>query len=231
MGGRIDAPFFGLLERALQTDAWLAIAYGLMPRPGESERPVRAAAWRLIAAAASLHLVFAECVIANPLIAAEPVGRLPFLDVLLLAYAVPAGFAWAFQRALTTRGLERWSRLAGVAALALAFLYISLEVRHLFHGNRLDRGGTTDGEWYAYSAAWLVYGGALLALGIVRRHAPLRLAGLIVGAVVAVKAFGFDMATLTGLYRAASFLGLGASLVAIGWLYQRVATPDAPRPG
>lgn len=59
----------------------------------------------------------------------------------------------------------------------------------------------------------------------------LRLAGLVIGAIVAVKAFLFDMAALTGLYRAASFLGLGASLVALAWLYQRVAaTPrEAPR--
>ena len=37
-----------------------------------------------------------------------------------------------------------------------------------------------------------------------------------------MKAFVFDMAALTGLYRAASFLGLGASLVALAYLYQRL---------
>ena len=43
----------------------------------------------------------------------------------------------------------------------------------------------------------------------------------------AARALCFDMATLTGLYRAASFPGLGARLIAIVWFYQRMATPDA----
>jgi uncharacterized membrane protein len=30
-----------------------------------------------------------------------------------------------------------------------------------------------------------------------------------------------DMAALTGLWRVASFLGLGLALLALGWLYQR----------
>ena len=77
-------------------------------------------------------------------------------------------------------------------------------------------------EWYAYSAVWLAYGAGLLGFGIWRGEAPLRLAGLVIGALVAVKAFLFDMSALTGLYRAASFLGLGASLVALAYLYQRL---------
>jgi len=50
----------------------------------------------------------------------------------------------------------------------------------------------------------------------------LRIAGLAVGGIVAVKAFIFDMAALTGLYRAASFLGLGASLIGLAYLYQHL---------
>ena len=50
------------------------------------------------------------------------------------------------------------------------------------------------------------------------------------------KVFLIDMSDLTGIFRALSFIGLGAVLVGIGWLYQRllfpapgtpVATPDA----
>jgi hypothetical protein len=36
------------------------------------------------------------------------------------------------------------------------------------------------------------------------------------------KAFLIDMSTLTGVYRALSFMCLGLVLVAIGWLYQRI---------
>jgi uncharacterized membrane protein len=49
-----------------------------------------------------------------------------------------------------------------------------------------------------------------------------------------VKAFLIDMSTLTGVYRALSFMCLGLVLVAIGWLYQRIlfrrqaVPPSAP---
>ncbi len=220
-GGRIDADAYGLLEQALQTDAWLVIAYALLTRSDASGRPL-ALAWRFIAGIATGHFVLLPCLRSNPLLVHEHVGEVPVLDVLLLAYAVPAALALLYHRAFRTRGAAVLSRIAGIAAVAIAFLYLSLEVRHLFQGGSLDRGGVSDGEWYAYSAAWLAYGAALLAIGIVARDVRLRLAGLVVGAVVAVKAFGFDMAALTGLYRAASFLGLGISLFGIAWLYQRI---------
>jgi uncharacterized membrane protein len=38
------------------------------------------------------------------------------------------------------------------------------------------------------------------------------------------------MADLTGLYRVASFLGLGLSLVGIGLVYQRFVFPAAQKP-
>ena len=35
------------------------------------------------------------------------------------------------------------------------------------------------------------------------------------------------MSDLTGIYRALSFLGLGAVLIGIGWFYQRLLFPKA----
>jgi uncharacterized membrane protein len=46
---------------------------------------------------------------------------------------------------------------------------------------------------------------------------------------VAIKAFVFDMSALSGLYRAASFLGLGASLVGLAYLYQRLIARGAAK--
>ncbi|HEV2551068.1 MAG TPA: DUF2339 domain-containing protein [Stellaceae bacterium] len=229
-GGRIDGEHYGLLEQALQTDAWLAAGYALLARTGAGASPVREFGWRIIAGIAAANLVLGVCLGANPLLMPEPVGDLPILDVLLLAYAVPAGLGVLYHRALASRGFGRLARGAGIAALALAFLYLSLEARHFFQGNRLDLGEASDGEWYAYSAVWLAFAAALLAAGIARGLPMLRLAGLVIGAIVAVKAFLFDMAALTGLYRAASFLGLGASLVALAWLYQRVAATPRESP-
>ena len=58
--------------------------------------------------------------------------------------------------------------------------------------------------------------------------AALRYASLAVLMVVVLKVFLFDMSDLTGLYRVASFLGLGLCLVAIGYLYQRYVFPRPP---
>jgi uncharacterized membrane protein len=49
--------------------------------------------------------------------------------------------------------------------------------------------------------------------------------------LAALKVFLVDMGDLDGLYRVASFLGLGLSLVSIGLLYQRfVAATGLPPP-
>ena len=74
----------------------------------------------------------------------------------------------------------------------------------------------------ATTLVWLAYGAALLGLGMALGESRLRLAGLAIGALVAVKVFVFDMGALSGLYRAASFLGLGASLVGFAYLYRRL---------
>ncbi len=115
------------------------------------------------------------------------------------------------------------ARCAGIAALALGFVYLSLEVRHLFQGEFLRYGTASAAEWYAYSAVWLLYGLGLMVSGFQFGVRELRLAGFAVGAIVAVKVFAFDMATLTGIWRAASFLGLGAVLVGLGYLHQTMS--------
>jgi len=57
--------------------------------------------------------------------------------------------------------------------------------------------------------------------GVVRRNKGLRFAALAVMLLAVLKVFLLDASGLTGLYRVASFLGLGASLLLLAWLYQR----------
>ena len=110
--------------------------------------------------------------------------------------------------------------------------YISFEVRRAYHGPLLAPGEPSDAELYAYSAAWLVYAGVLLTLGFIWRQALLRYAGLGMLLIVSLKVFLVDMGDLTGLYRVASFLGLGLVLIGIGYIYQRFMRPadTAPAP-
>jgi uncharacterized membrane protein len=57
------------------------------------------------------------------------------------------------------------------------------------------------------------------------RSQPARMASAAVVALTIGKVFVIDMAGLTGIFRALSFIGLGVVLVGIGWLYQRLLFP------
>ena len=73
---------------------------------------------------------------------------------------------------------------------------------------------------YAYSAVWLLAALALFVAGIKLARQYIRYAGLAVIVLVVLKVFLWDMSSLEGFYRIASFIGLGLCLVGIGWLYQ-----------
>jgi len=94
-------------------------------------------------------------------------------------------------------------------------------VRQAFQGARLDLGPTSEGEWYAYSAAWILFGAGLLAGGMAARLRLLRLASLAVVLLSVAKVFLFDLRHLEDLWRVGSFLGLGASLLGLAWIYQK----------
>jgi uncharacterized membrane protein len=115
--------------------------------------------------------------------------------------------------------------VAATLAVALSLMYLGLEIRTLYHGAVLTRGVTTDAEQYTYSAVWLIFGVLLLMAGFMLRSQPARLASAAVIALTIGKVFFVDMAGLTGIFRALSFIGLGAVLVGIGWLYQRMLFP------
>ena len=114
--------------------------------------------------------------------------------------------------------------IAAITAVTLALFYLTLEVRRLFHGPILA-GRTTDAEQYSYSMVWLVFGIALLAVGFALRSQPARLLALGVITLTIAKVFIFDTASISGIYRALSVIGLGVVLLGIGWIYQRLLYP------
>jgi uncharacterized membrane protein len=120
--------------------------------------------------------------------------------------------------------------VAAVTSVALALMFLSLEVTRAFHGPVLTDGVTTDAEQYTYSAVWLGFGVVLLLLGIAIGSKPARLASAAVVLLTIAKVFLVDTAGLTGVWRALSFIGLGIVLVGIGLLYQRLLFPRRPAP-
>jgi uncharacterized membrane protein len=187
-------------------------------------------AWRASAALAALTVIVVQVVIANPIFEAADVGRLPIVNGLLVAYAIPAAMAALARSWIDVEHNRNVAVLAGVVASILAFVYVSLEVRHLFDPGFEREGLGAEGlELYTYSVVWLLFGVALLALGFLRGVASLRHAGMALVCIVVLKVFLIDMAGLHGLLRVFSFLGLGAALVGLGYAYRRYGLDAGPR--
>ena len=104
-----------------------------------------------------------------------------------------------------------------------------MSVRKGFHPERLDLGSVSDAESYTYSAVWLLSGIALLAAGVFLKRQPMRMISAALIVLVVLKVFLLDMANLTGIWRALSFIGLGGVLVAIGLFYQRFLSVPTKR--
>ena len=151
----------------------------------------------------------------------RPVGDTLVWNKLLLLYALPAVLALLFANRLRRYAWCASARCAGIASLALLFILVNLEVRQGFHGNILSGPPPTSAEWYAYSAAWVAFGTTLLVIGILTRGVTARYASLLVMLAAVLKVFLFDTRELKDLYRVVSFLGLGASLLLLAFLYQK----------
>jgi len=220
--GPLDHWGYGPLEQGLNSLWWLGLGLFLFVRSSTVDNPVVRWGWRILAAVGAVQVAAGHLLANNPLFTGDPVGETAVVNLLLLLYAVPAGLAAGFAAVAGRRGMRRLSMVAGVAALALAWIWLTLTVRQAVHGTVIaDWLGVTDGELYAYSAVWLGFGGVLLGLGLWRDVLAFRYASLVVVLLTVAKVFLIDLSALTGLWRAVSFIGLGAVLLLIGFVYQR----------
>jgi hypothetical protein len=80
----------------------------------------------------------------------------------------------------------------------------------------------------ALSIAWSGYAAVLLALGFLRSRRPLRLAGLGLLGLVAVKLLLIDLAGAPQAYRVLSFLIVGALMIAVSYAYHRLERRPGP---
>ena len=225
----IDVVDPDFLTHGVQAIAWLLAAHALFVIGDRRQAPILYRAALVIAAIASIWLLANSLILDNPLFSSVYVGDTAFFNRIALVYGVPAllalGLAWVLMRrpALGDLSMAGYNA-AGIFGLLLGFVCISLWVRQLVHGGyiTLITFSVTDAELYGYSAAWTLYGVALLGLGIKLKAQALRYASAAVVLLTVVKVGLIDASDLTGLYRVASFLGLGVALIGIGWLYQRI---------
>ena len=220
-GGEVYRNTSGLNETALQVCAALAMAIGLERLRIRTGSIVHNICAILLAVFAGVASVFGLLFLDNPAIWPITIGGV-FINTILLGYALPAILALLLSYAVAGHRRPAYGNTIAAGALVLALSYVTLEIHRLYHGPVMSRGATTDAEQYTYSIAWLAFGVVLLGIGILFNSQRARLASAVVIALTILKAFVIDMSTLTGVYRALSFMCLGLVLVAIGWLYQRI---------
>jgi len=194
----------------------------------------------LLAILGGCAIVFGPLLFLNPLFNAIDVGKTPIFNKALYAYLAPL-----LSCLLLLRGFDRaraviagnadlvgnitaMRLILGAVAIVTGFVGVSILNRQLFAGAIVAWPSGSflgdlknDAELYGYSLAWLLYGAALILLAIFVDSRPLRHAAAGVILLAILKVFLIDAAGLTGLYRVASFLGLGLCLMVLGYLYQR----------
>jgi uncharacterized membrane protein len=121
--------------------------------------------------------------------------------------------------------------LALIALNVLALVALTLEASDYFNRQLaasyragLGYAGYAHNQFahdFSYSAIWLIYGAALMAIGFWKRSAFVRWQSLVLIAVTIVKVFLYDVSVLQQGYRILSFVALGAVLLAISFIYQR----------
>jgi uncharacterized membrane protein len=229
-GSAFKSAPFGFAEAGTLALLWGVLALGtfrLAQRRGEAR--LRWIAYGL-ALAAALLTVGVIWGIANPFLTPVEIRGWPIFNSAL--YVFGSGFALFMAMAAMVRrskldAAQRHVTMGLAAAIALVdgLLAMSALNRHLFQGAVIvfePFQELSNAETYGYSVAWLIYGGFILALAIWRRLPALRHAAAGIIVLVVCKVFVVDADQLEGLYRFASFLGLGLTLLVLGWLYQRM---------
>ncbi|HEX3661601.1 MAG TPA: DUF2339 domain-containing protein [Acidobacteriaceae bacterium] len=116
--------------------------------------------------------------------------------------------------------LARTKRLAGIHLLT-ATCFVLAAVGFGIHSYWAGTPNSAVDEQISYSAWFMLAGAAALAVGFWRRSSALRWQGLLLLCLSIGKVFLVDMRTLSQGFRVLSFLGLGALLLAVSFVYQR----------
>ena len=226
-GGVLFATGQPLRQAAAIGDGWLTLGLLLLRLERIYSHPVRDWGWRLIGGGGLIWTLLVTLLFTNPYWNGFEIGATPILNLVLFAYGLPALLLALGANELAWQRHSLPARIVSASSIVLSIATVLLEIRQAFHGSRLDIGDITQAETYSYSAGLLLVALMLLAGGLRWPKSDLRQAGFALLALTLGKAFLVDMGDLTGLWRAASFLGLGLCLIGVGYAYQKLqrATP------
>ena len=230
-GGQPWQAEYTLADTALTSVTWgaLALIYGWKSRLGGSLARVYTIASPLLLVLMMAMTLLGSTLRYNPLWVATDVGSWPIVNLTLLAWGLPA--LLSLLGLLQVNASMFWlRRLLALFLFGIGMLYLTLMVRQWWQGSDISGWDVSFGEQYSYSAVWLLAAVLLMLVGSWLVQARVRQAALLILLVAVLKIFLWDMSDLDGLYRAASFLGLGLCLVGLGWFYQHYVMPRQEPP-
>ena len=159
----------------------------------------------------------------------EPRGAMRILNWYLYTYLLAAASmllsAWFLSKSDDRPAgmLPRLSRMLPAAAVILLFMLLNIEIADYYATGPeiVFRFGATLSQDLTYTIGWLAFGMALLVVGIYLHVRPARITAVTLIAVTTLKCFLYDLKSLEGLYRVASFVGLAVALALVSLILQK----------
>ncbi|MGL1931624.1 MAG: DUF2339 domain-containing protein [Desulfotalea sp.] len=155
----------------------------------------------------------------NPLVEFGSVGTTPIWNLLLLAYGAPLVMACL----CLVYYDKNYRKLSAVMTGITFFVFVNMEIRHLWQPEMSTYLPVSDGELYTYSIVWLAIAIATILFAAKNACTSVYKIGMALLLAVIGKIFLIDMSDLDGLLRVASFMGLGLSLLGLAYLYQKIS--------
>ena len=212
----------GFAERAIFTQILFGLAFAALTFAKTRNWPSLANVGWVLTAVALFRIVWFDLLLLNPVMVAQGVGPVPVANLVTAHLALTAYWLWLMAKE------ARPCFVPGLLGLSLGAMIVAVlaTIRQAVQGNLIAGASVGTGENYLYSAGLLALAIGWLVIGMTRANKLLRVAGLSLLTAVTLKVFLIDAAALTGLLRILSFLGLGITLIGIGWAYGRLISLD-----
>lgn len=140
--------------------------------------------------------------------------------MLFASLAALALIAWFLEdmEGLMLSNLKLSSLLKGIFLLQVL---VGLNMQNSHYFRLFHREFFFSPEQLSLSALWLIYAVVLFTLGLRKNNSSLRYGALGLLGIIIFKAFLVDLASLDTMFKILLFIGLGLSLLAVSFIYQK----------
>ena len=155
-----------------------------------------------------------------------------YLYTYVVAAAAMLAAGWLFSKSNDeSEDLPPASALMKAGGTVLLFILLNIEIAD-FYSEGATIAFQLSGSFaqdLTYTLGWAAFGFALLLAGIVLRSHAARIAALCLLTVTVFKCFLYDLRSLEGLYRVASFVGLALCLALVAVVLQKFVLSSKAR--